>query len=116
MARKKCYFCEERFDEDWTTLASFKVGGNYRTANAWRPVRACYRCVASKRYRTTFQNCTDDDKVAGMAKRGWTIPVDWNEHKWGWGVFDLLWPDGDYGPLDPSTIPERLVPPPLETP
>lgn len=113
MARKKCYFCEERFDEDWTRLARFRVGGNYRMANSPRNVRACYRCIARKKYRSTWQNCTVGNQVAGMARWGWMIPEDWNDYGWGWGVFDLLWPLDSYGPLDPSTIPERLVPPPL---
>lgn len=113
MARKKCYFCEERFDEAYTTRTRAKTGGSYNRASGFRPVRACYRCIARQEYRRAYQNATGDTRVSMLA-RGWVLPEDYYDHQHGWAAFDLLWPEGQWGPTDPTTIPERLLPPAQE--
>jgi ribosomal protein S14 len=114
MARRKCYVCGEYHPEEYTTLTSMKTGGNYRTAQASRTVRVCYRCKASDEYRRHFQLARP--KIEGMAKWGWVLGDDYGDYQHGWDYFrKVLWPDDQWGPTDPSTIPARLLPPPEDT-
>lgn len=122
MARKKCYWCEERHPEEFTTRTTAKTGGSYNRAPGHRPVRACYRCIAQKAWNSAQNYGTGPDVVDHDAhrdeqyrKRGWdpeALPplgdVPYHNHH---SYFVKLWPYEATWPAYPDAFPDRLLPP-----
>lgn len=118
MARRKCYHCEGRFPEEYTKLTRAMTGGSYRSAAGNRPVRACYRCIAKQAFRNVWTRAMTQDPSKPdlpwrdrLANLGWYVPDETEVEKpTVHRVFDALWPDGDWAPLYPDTVPAHFIP------
>lgn len=129
MARKKCYWCEDRFPEDFTTLHKSTVGGNWQRAGSPRPVRACYRCIASRAWSASLNygvppGLTEEGlaelRDEKLRRHRWAVeelpPLGEAPYHSSYEYFRILWPYDAMWPAFPAAFPERLLPPDMFRP